>query len=78
MGVTTTDGEWRYTEWRNSTTHEVLGSELYEHKNSLLSYENVSGNSDYFKVEKRMKKLLEVQFSREGKPFLQNDLPREK
>lgn len=76
MGVTTTDGEWRYTEWRNSTTHEILKAELYQHKNSLLADENLSGNSKYTKVEKRMKKLLEVQFSREGKPFLQNDIPR--
>ena len=78
MGVTTTDGEWRYTEWRNSTTHEILGAELYEHKDSLLSYENVSGNLVYSKVEKRMKKLLEVQFPRDGTPFLQNDIPRNK
>ena len=49
MGITTTDGNWRYTEWRNSTTHEILGAELYEHKNSLLSYENVSGKDKYKK-----------------------------
>ena len=78
MGVTTTDGEWRYTEWRNSTTHEILSAELYQHKNSLLSYENLSGNSKYEKMEKRMKKLLELQFPRTGKPFLQNDIPRKK
>ncbi|MFP4845005.1 sulfatase [Winogradskyella sp. PE311] len=75
MGVTTTDGEWRYTEWRNSTTHEILGAELYEHKNSLLSYENLSGQKKYKKVEDRMRQLLEVQFPRD-KPFLQNDQPR--
>ena len=74
MGVTTTDGDWRYTEWRNSTTHEILGAELYEHKNSLVSYENLKGKSKYKKVEKRMKKLLEAQFPRDGKPFLQNDI----
>ena len=75
MGVTTTDGQWRYTEWRNSATHEILGAELYEHKNSLLSFENLSGQSKYKKVEDRMRTLLEVQFPR-VKPFLQNDQPR--
>ena len=73
MGLTTTDGDWRYTEWRNSTTHEVLGVELYEHKNSLLSYENVSGKGKYKSVEQRMKKLLETQFPSNGEPFIQND-----
>ena len=78
MGVTTTDGEWRYTEWRNATTHEILDAELYQHKNSLLSYKNLAGNSKYTKVEKRMKKLLDVQFPPSEKPFLQNDIPRKK
>ncbi|WP_345163328.1 sulfatase [Algibacter aquimarinus] len=73
MGVTTTDGNWRYTEWRNSNTHEILGAELYEHKNSLLSYENVSGKGNYKSVEQRMKKLLEIKFPSNGEPFLQND-----
>ena len=74
MGVTTTDGQWRYTEWRNSITNEILGAELYEHKNSFLSYINLSGHTKYKKVEDRMRKLLEVQFPR-NKPFLQNDQP---
>tara|TARA_R110002051_G_scaffold318695_1_gene401383 strand:- start:22247 stop:23689 length:1443 start_codon:yes stop_codon:yes gene_type:complete len=75
MGCTATDGEWRYTEWRNSTTNEILEAELYEHKNSLLSYINLSGKKEYASVEIRMKKLLEKQFPRD-KPFLQNDIPR--
>nr|WP_245234811.1 sulfatase [Tamlana crocina] len=76
MGCTATDGEWRYTEWRDSVTHEILGSELYEHKNSLLSFENLSGHEKYQAVEKRMKALLESQFPRDGVPFPQNDIPR--
>ena len=77
MGCTATDGKWRYTEWRNSVTNEILQAELYEHKNSLLSFVNVSGNKKYEKVEQRMKKLLEAQFPRDT-PFLQNDIPRKK
>ena len=75
MGVTATDGKWRYTEWRNAVTHEILGAELYEHKNSLLSFVNLSGNKKYKKVEAKMKELLEAKFPREA-PFLQNDKPR--
>ena len=78
MGCTATDGEWRYTEWRDAKTHEVIQAELYEHKNSLLSFVNLSGNSKYASVEKRMKSLLETQFPKNGKPFLQNDQPRKK
>lgn len=77
MGVTATNGNWRYTEWRNSTTHEILGAELYEHKKSILSFVNLSGNKKYKKVELKMKKLLEKQFPRDT-PFLQNDKPRKK
>ena len=77
MGVTATDGKWRYTEWRNAITHQILQAELYEHKNSLLSFTNLSGNKKYKKVEQRMKILLETQFPRD-KPFLQNDQPRKK
>ncbi|WP_296635412.1 sulfatase [Polaribacter sp.] len=75
MGVTTTDGNWRYTEWRNSTTHEILGAELYEHKNSLVSYVNLYKNKKYKKIEQKMRTLLESQFPKD-KPFLQNDQPR--
>ncbi|SMC80285.1 sulfatase [Cellulophaga tyrosinoxydans] len=78
MGCTSTDGEWRYTEWRDAKTHEVIQAELYEHKNSLLSFVNLSGNLKYALVEKRMKSLLETQFPKNGKPFLQNDQPRKK
>ena len=77
IGCTTTDGDWRYTEWRNSATNEILEAELYEHKKSLLSYTNLSGNKKYVSVEKRMKNLLEIQFPRD-KVLPQNDIPRTK
>lgn len=76
MGCTATDGNWRYTEWRDALTNQIIEAELYEHKNSLLSFVNVSGNKKYASVEKRMKSLLETQFPKNGKPFLQNDQPR--
>lgn len=78
MGVTATDSDWRYTEWRDAKTQEVIQAELYEHKNSLLSFVNLSGNSKYASVEKRMKSFLENQFPKNAKAFLQNDQPRKK
>ncbi|WP_288956189.1 sulfatase [uncultured Polaribacter sp.] len=76
MGITATDGEWRYTEWRDAKTHKILQAELYEHKNSLLSFVNLSGIKKYSKVENKMKMLLEKQFPRNAPPFPQNDIPR--
>ncbi|MGY6648005.1 sulfatase [Wenyingzhuangia sp. IMCC45574] len=76
MGCTTTNGDWRYTEWRDSKTHNVLAAELYEHKNSLLSFVNRAGNPEYAKVEQEMKALIEAGFPKNNVPFLQNDLPR--
>ena len=76
IGCTATDGKWRYTEWRDGKTQKVLGTELYEHKNSLLSYVNLSGNSDYKKTERKMKKLLLEQFPMDKGPFLMNDIVR--
>ena len=78
MGCTATDGIWRYTEWRNSETQEVLSTELYEHKNSILSFVNLSGNFKYKKIEELMKSLLESQIPKDKGAFLQNDIPRER
>ncbi|PRX11945.1 sulfatase [Nonlabens ulvanivorans] len=75
IGCTVTDGKWRYTEWRNSATNEILQAELYEHKNSLLAYTNLSGDPAFAKAEKKMKKLLEIQFPKD-KILPQNDVHR--
>jgi arylsulfatase A-like enzyme len=78
MGCTATDGKWRYTEWRDADTQVVIEVELYKHENSLLSFENFYGNPIYKSAEQHMKILLETQFPRNGKPFLQNDMPRKR
>ena len=62
MGCTCTDGEWRYTEWRNSDTQEVLGTELYSHKNGPIAIENLAGMPDFFEVEQKMKAMLEKKY----------------
>ncbi len=76
MGCTATDGNWRYTEWRDAKTQKVLSAELYEHKNSLLSFVNLSGKAKYKKIERKMKALLESEIPKDKGPFLQNDRSR--
>lgn len=70
MGCTTTDGEWRYTEWRNSDTQEVEATELYHHKNhNIVATENFAGNPKYKMVEEQMKKRITKEFPRDRKSF---------
>lgn len=69
MGITCTNGKWRYTEWRNSITQEVLDRELYNHTKSPLAIENVSGEAKYLKLENEMKELLYLKFPTDRKPF---------
>ena len=70
LGCTSTDGDWRYTEWRNFKTQEVVGIELYEHKgNNAIATKNLAGNAKYKDVEKRMKKILDAQFPPNQGPF---------
>lgn len=73
MGCTTTDGEWRYTEWRNSKTQKVDFVELYRHKKGQrIESENFAGKSHYKKIEARMKQLLEIEYPSNRKSFYSN------
>ena len=72
MGCTSTDGQWRYTEWRNADTQEVVGKELYNHKESALATTNLAGKKEYKKVEKKMKKLLDTNFHTDSGSFNKN------
>jgi len=70
MGCTATDGEWRYTEWRNSQTQKAEFIELYRHEKGIrIEAENFVGNPDFKEVEKRMKQLLEAEYSSHRKSF---------
>ncbi len=63
MGLTTTDGEWRYTEWRNSSNQEVIDAELYPcHVDFNKQAENLAGLPEYKKIEKRMKEMLSIEY----------------
>ena len=69
MGCTVTDGTWRYTEWRNSNTQEVLDIELYDHGESLVAHKNVADTTVFETVKTRMQKLLHQRFPPNRKSF---------
>jgi iduronate 2-sulfatase len=61
MGCTTTDGEWRYTEWRDSKVQTVNSVELYPCKADYnVVGENLAGNPKYKDIQDKMKKLMDV------------------
>ncbi|MFA3791997.1 sulfatase [Aliiglaciecola sp. SL4] len=79
MGVSVTDGTWRYTEWRNADNQNILFKELYLHEDDLVAFENVAGQKKYKAVEQSLKKLLDENFpsnapSFHNKPKLANNL----
>ncbi len=43
MGRSVRTNRYRYTEWRNFTTGEVVASELYDHQKDPLETVNVAG-----------------------------------
>lgn len=69
MGVSTTDGIWRYTEWRDINTQAVKNKELYWHKHSETAGSNLAGISKYAKTQRKMKKLLNKNFSMNAPGF---------
>ncbi|WP_418262568.1 sulfatase [Flavobacterium faecale] len=69
MGVSCTDGIWRYTEWKNNEG-KLLGKELFLHSDDTrIAKANVAGKADYKKVEEKMKKLLEIKFPESRKSY---------
>ncbi|TMN73078.1 hypothetical protein CWB85_04885 [Pseudoalteromonas sp. S1727] len=62
MGVTVTNGQWRYTEWRNAATQEIKATELYDHTTSDVATANMSGRPQYHELEQHLKALLHNKF----------------
>lgn len=69
MGVSVTDGEWRYTEWRNAETQELFFKELYSHRESDIAEENVAGKEEHKALEQRLKVLLDRKFPTDAPSF---------
>lgn len=79
MGVTVTDGAWRYTQWRDAATQEVNFTELYDHRVSDVASANVSGLPQHQKIEQRLKTLLNKRFPLDAPSFYEkrdvNNMP---
>ena len=69
MGCTVTDGTWRYTEWRNSNTQEVLDVELYHHEENVIADKNLAETAAFDATKIRMQKLLHKRFPPDRKSF---------
>lgn len=69
MGVTVTDGEWRYTEWRNATTQAINSKELYYHGTSQVADANVADIAEHAAVQERMATILYKRFPLNMEPF---------
>ncbi|KMT66855.1 sulfatase [Catenovulum maritimum] len=69
MGVTVTDGAWRYTEWRNADTQEILFKELYDHRESEIAAANLSGKLAVKNIEANMADLLYKQYPTDAPSF---------
>lgn len=70
MGCTVTDGNWRYTEWRDSDSQEIKGVELYSTKdNKGIAERNLAHDSQFEKEKESMRLLLEKRFPRNRGSF---------
>ncbi|GAB7220409.1 sulfatase [Vibrio comitans] len=73
MGVTVTDGSWRYSEWRISETQEVLSRELYSHAESDIATSNLIDIKEYESIQKKMTQKLHDKYPLDAPSF--NDRP---
>lgn len=69
MGITVTDGQWRYTQWRDAKTQALKFTELYDHSASEVATANVSGQQQYQALEQKLKALLLQQFPMDAPSF---------
>jgi iduronate 2-sulfatase len=59
MGYSMRTNRYRYTEWRNHSTGEVLARELYDHDNDPGENRNLSNDSRHREVLKKLNVLME-------------------
>jgi hypothetical protein len=59
MGYSMRTKSFRYTEWQNRETGEVMASELYDHRKDPKENENVSARPEYEQDVQRLSRMLE-------------------
>ncbi|MBE0679182.1 MAG: sulfatase [Bacteroidales bacterium] len=58
MGYSVRTDEWRCTYWWDLKTDEVVEKELYSLKDNKLEKENLAGNPQYAKIEKKLVQMV--------------------
>lgn len=71
MGVTVTNGQWRYTEWRDAKTQQIKFKELYDHRDSEVASANVAGDQQLSHIENKLRALLHKKFPLDAPSFYQ-------
>ncbi len=69
MGVSVTDGIWRYTEWRDANSQELKFKELFYHKDSDIADANVVDQPKHAATVKKMQTLLYKKFPKQAPSF---------
>jgi len=64
MGYSLRTDRYRYTQWRDFQTGEVLAEELYDHKNDPAETVNVAGREAYGDTAERLAKQLDAMVQR--------------
>lgn len=58
MGRSIRTAKYRYTEWRDQVTNELIARELYDHSETMLATVNLANNPEYRSVVKQHAALL--------------------
>ncbi|MDQ8183134.1 sulfatase [Pelagicoccus sp. SDUM812005] len=59
VGYTLRDARWRFTEWINVESKEIVATELYDHSETQLSVENLAGREEYSDLVENLSKQLD-------------------
>ncbi|MGD1839292.1 MAG: sulfatase [Thermonemataceae bacterium] len=62
MGYSVRTKEFRYTQWIDTNTKDILSEELYDYKKSIIEVENVVEHQSYQSTRKKMKETLAAAF----------------
>lgn len=65
MGYSLRTERWRYSQWINWRTKELMAEELYDHSSDPLELQNLNGVPEFEVILERIRKLMDVE--RQGK-----------
>ena len=65
MGYSLRTERWRYLQWIDWRTKELMAEELYDHSSDPLELQNLNGVPEFEVILERIRKLMDVE--RQGK-----------